>query len=156
MRALSASGGDPLSRAHFDPGHFTASAFVLSPDSEALLLVHHRKLGMWLQPGGHVDPEDVDLVAAARREAEEESGVVGLALVHDGIFDLDIHPIPGFASEPPHSHYDVRFLFQAGAPELQPSPEIAEARWVPLEDVATLSDGSVERAVAQLRSIYLR
>ena len=60
--------GDPFGRARFDPGHFTASAFVLAPDRRAILEVHHAKLGRWLQPGGHVESADDSLVSAAHRE----------------------------------------------------------------------------------------
>ncbi|MEN8041330.1 MAG: hypothetical protein ABFR95_07475, partial [Actinomycetota bacterium] len=48
-------------RSEFEPGHFTASGFVTSPDGEALLLIHHGKLDRWLQPGGHIDPEDASV-----------------------------------------------------------------------------------------------
>ena len=64
----------PLSRGHFTPGHLTASAFVVSPDDE-LLLIFHRKLGIWVQPGGHIEPGDESLLDAARREVAEEVGL---------------------------------------------------------------------------------
>src|SRR4051794_26954283 len=80
MLALCDAPGDAFGRGQFEPGHFTASAFVLSPDSSSLLLILHGKLQRWLQPGGHVDAEDVDILAAARREVEEEVGLSGLPL----------------------------------------------------------------------------
>ena len=67
--------GDPFSRSRFDPGHFTVSALVLPPDGSSLLMIFHTKLGRWLQPGGHVEPSDADLQAAARREVVEETGL---------------------------------------------------------------------------------
>jgi 8-oxo-dGTP pyrophosphatase MutT (NUDIX family) len=73
------------------PGHFTASAFVLHPSGEALLLILHRKLGMWLQPGGHLESSDVDHLGAARREVAEETGVSRLAL-RDELFDVASPP----------------------------------------------------------------
>ena len=142
---------DAFSRAHFAPGHFTASAFVLSPDRSALLLVHHRKLDRWLQPGGHVEPDDSDLIAAARREVLEETGIAALELEHPGSFDLDVHPIPALSGELPHEHFDVRFLFRAGTSELRLSSESKAVRWVPLAEVAAAgSDESVLRAVRKL------
>src|ERR1700744_1954418 len=75
MLALCDSVADPRARTSFEPGHFTASAFILSPMPDALLLILHGKLGRWLQPGGHVDRDDSDLLAAARREAREEVGI---------------------------------------------------------------------------------
>ena len=74
--------GDPFSREHFQPGHVTASAFVVSPDAQDLLLIFHGKLHRWLQPGGHVEPDDEDVLAAARREVLEEVGLSGLELLH--------------------------------------------------------------------------
>jgi hypothetical protein len=69
MLDLIGSPGDAFSRSHYSPGHFTASAFVLSPDESSLLVVLHRKLGRWLQPGGHIDPDDTDFESAAQAGA---------------------------------------------------------------------------------------
>ncbi|MGD8862604.1 MAG: NUDIX hydrolase [Myxococcales bacterium] len=151
MLALCEVPGDPFARSHSTPGHFTASGFVLSPDGEALLLIHHRKLGLWLQPGGHVDADDADMLAASRREVHEEVGLQALALAYEGIFDLDVHDIPALGDEPPHAHFDVRFLFRAPTRELQVSAEVKDARWVPLDaakDAGT--DRSVTRAVQKM------
>lgn len=144
----------PFSRSQFAPGHFTASAFVLSPHRDALLLILHRKLGLWLQPGGHVEPADVDLLSAARREVHEEVGLDALELAWDGIFDVDIHRIPAHGAEPAHEHFDVRFLFRAARRELEQSNEVRAARWVPLREVGLAhSDESVLRAVRKLSSV---
>ena len=61
----------PADRDRFEPGHFTASGFVISPNRKALLLIHHRRLDRWLQPGGHIDSEDASPIAAAIREVAE-------------------------------------------------------------------------------------
>lgn len=115
------------------PGHITASAWIVSPDHRQFLLTHHRKLGRWLQLGGHVDgnPHVHD---EALREAREESGMTRLLLVGRGDevmpLDLDIHTIPARGSEPQHLHYDVRFLLVAPADEpLRASAESFELRW---------------------------
>lgn len=152
MLALCEQPGDPLSRAAFAPGHFTASGFVLAPAGDALLLVHHKKLERWLQPGGHLEPGDRDIEQACRRELLEEVGLAGLALEHEGIFDLDIHRIPERRDEPAHRHFDVRFLFRAPSLELRhDSREVREARWFPLAEIdARLSDASVARALGKL------
>ena len=151
MLELCGASGDPLRRDHFEPGHFTASAFVLAPDRGALLLVHHRKLDRWLQPGGHVEPGDADLLAAARREVLEETGIAELALERTGSFDLDVHPIPALGPELPHEHFDVRFLFRAGTRALRLSSESKAVRWVPLSEIDRAdSDESVLRAVRKL------
>jgi len=151
MLELANATSDPLRRDHFEPGHFTASAFVLSPDRAALLLVHHRKLDRWLQPGGHVEASDLDLIAAARREVLEETGIAELELLQPASFDLDVHPIPALGRELPHEHFDVRFLFRAGTPELRLSSESKAVRWVPLAEIAAAgSDESVLRATRKL------
>jgi 8-oxo-dGTP pyrophosphatase MutT (NUDIX family) len=74
-------------------GHFTGSAWLVSADGTKVLLMHHRKLGRWLQPGGHADG-DTDLARVALREAEEETGLTDLR-IDDGIFDIDRHRIAG-------------------------------------------------------------
>ncbi|MEO5629578.1 MAG: NUDIX hydrolase [Thermomonas sp.] len=96
-------------------GHFTASAWLVSADGARVLLTHHRKLGLWLQLGGHADGE-CDLQVAALKEAEEESGLTGLR-IDPGIFDLDRHRIPEHKGVPEHWHYDVRYVVRAGANE---------------------------------------
>jgi 8-oxo-dGTP pyrophosphatase MutT (NUDIX family) len=142
-------------RSHFEPGHFTASAFVLSPDRRELILIHHRKLGLWLQPGGHIDATDVDLESAARREVSEEVGLGELEpLTADGeLFDVDIHAIPAHKQEPEHEHFDVRFAFVAQSRSFLVSEEVADVRWVALDGTsAVTSDRSVLRAVEKLRA----
>ena len=143
-------------RSHFEPGHFTASAFVLSPDRKDLILIHHRKLGIWVQPGGHVDPNDLDVEAAALREVAEEVGLRKLepVLEQGALFDVDIHPIPARKDEPAHEHFDVRFAFVADSRSFERSEEVADVRWVPLEGAQTITtDRSVLRAVDKLRAL---
>ena len=116
-------------------GHLTASAWVLDPPRRRVLLVHHRKLGKWLQPGGHADG-DPDLLRVARREVLEETSVETTAPEGPRLFDLDVHPIPLHGETPAHEHFDVRFLLVATAStEPVGNDETHEARWVPLEDL---------------------
>lgn len=145
----------PFARDSFDPGHFTASAFVRSPDLESVLLIHHRKLGIWVQPGGHIDAEDTSARAAAVREIREETGL-GSLLPDDRsgpIFDVDVHRIPARKSEPAHEHFDLRFSLIAADLTISPSIEVQAARWVRIRDVETITrDESVLRAVRKLDS----
>jgi 8-oxo-dGTP pyrophosphatase MutT (NUDIX family) len=116
-------------------GHVTGSAWILSPDRTQFLLTHHRKLGLWLQLGGHADG-DPDPAAVALREAREESGMAELELAVRGPepvpFDVDVHRIPATPSEPAHLHHDVRYLFvTAPGQTLAVSGESHDLRWFP-------------------------
>jgi 8-oxo-dGTP pyrophosphatase MutT (NUDIX family) len=116
-------------------GHFTGSAFLVSADGTRVLLMHHRKLDRWLQPGGHADG-DANLARVALREAREETGVAGLR-VEGGIFDLDRHRIPARGDEPEHWHYDVRYVVRAGTDErFAINTESLALAWRPVADVA--------------------
>jgi 8-oxo-dGTP pyrophosphatase MutT (NUDIX family) len=153
VRSLTDSAADPFARDAFTPGHITASAFILSPERDALLLVFHARLAKWLQPGGHVDPADSDVCAAARREALEESGVENLRDAgSDGIFDLDVHLIPARTREPAHEHFDVRFLFVAERLEVAAASDALDARWLAWDEIeSVVADESVARAIAKIR-----
>lgn len=94
------------------PGHLTSSALVVDAARERVLVLEHRKLRRWFQPGGHADGE-ANLAASALREASEESGIDGLVVFGPAI-DLDIHEVRPPA-EAPHDHLDVRYLVLAPA-----------------------------------------
>ena len=126
--------GDPYVRER-SAGHFTASAWLVDAAGARVLLTHHRKLDRWLQLGGHADGER-DLRAVALKEAEEESGLGGLAL-EGGIFDLDRHRIPEHKGVPAHWHYDVRYVVRAGGSEaFVVSDESHALAWRDIADVA--------------------
>ncbi|MFF3980886.1 NUDIX hydrolase [Streptomyces sp. NPDC001828] len=130
-------------------GHVTASALVIDPARERVLLTLHKKLNMWLQMGGHCEPGDATVAAAALREAEEESGVTGLTLLAGGPVRLDRHPIPA----PCHWHLDVQYaaLAPAGAVEAI-SDESLDLRWFGYDEVAQVADTSVVRLLEATRA----
>lgn len=121
------------------PGHLTGSAWVVSPDRRRALLTHHRKLGKWLQLGGHADGE-ADLLAVAMREAREESGLSRLAAVGQRLFDVDRHWIPEHGGEPGHWHHDLRFMLEGDPAEpLTLTDESKALAWVDVAAVAALN-----------------
>lgn len=130
-------------------GHVTASAWVLAPDMAAALLTHHKKLGRWLQPGGHVEEGDRSIRAAALREACEESGIATLEPIRDALFDVDVHIIPARNGEPEHFHFDMRFAFRALDRAFVVGAESNRLAWV---DLARIPDYANERSI--LRMVY--
>jgi 8-oxo-dGTP pyrophosphatase MutT (NUDIX family) len=128
-------------------GHVTASAWIVDPARTHAVLLQHRKLGRWLQLGGHVDG-DPDVRRAALREAREESGLRSLRLVSEDIYDVDVHRIPARGTEPEHEHFDVRFALEADPREpLRGNDESHDVRWVPL---AELDDYAIDDSVRRL------
>lgn len=145
-RVFLASQHDAFERANV-AGHFTGSAWVASADGRRVLLTHHRKLGLWLQPGGHADG-DRDLARVALREAEEETGVPGLRLESREIYDIDRHAIPARKLDAEHLHWDVRYVVLAGDDErFVVSEESHALEWRDVRDVAAdeHADASVRR-----------
>ncbi len=135
---------DPLVRERLE-GHFTGSAWLVSADGQRTLLTHHRKLDRWLQPGGHADG-DPDLAQVALKEALEESGVPGLRVDGEDIFDLDRHWIPERKNVPGHWHFDVRYVVHAvDSEQYVVGEESHDLAWRPVSEVAQEPDESLRR-----------
>ncbi len=133
------AGADLTTRAELR-GHATASAVLRNPKGE-ILLIEHRALQRWIQPGGHLEPDDCDLRSAALRELSEEAGINPAAVAFTGTdpIHIDCHPIPESPAkgEPAHLHLDFRFLFTADLDfgTLQ-TEEVTGAAWRPVDDLA--------------------
>ena len=143
-----------LVRAHPDvllrtcvPGHLTGSAVVVDPARGRTLLMLHRKLGRWFQPGGHADG-DANLANVAFREASEETGIEGLAVVVPAI-DVDVHEVD--LPDGIHLHLDVRYLVLAPPDAVAPgNHESLRLAWVDragLEQLSPAIDPSTRRLV---------
>jgi len=138
-------GDDIHSRATL-PGHVTTSAFILDEAGKRILLIHHRSLARWLQPGGHYEaPESLE--GSALREAVEETGVRSLALdpwhQASGIpIDIDSHLIPARPQkgEPEHWHHDVRYIVRAEEGGVRPElSEVHDAQWRDVTELETIA-----------------
>lgn len=141
--------GPAVLRREHRPGHITASAVILNADASRVLLCLHGRFGVWVQTGGHCEPTDATLAAAALREATEESGIDGLRLL-GGPIDLDVHPVT--CSAGPSVHYDVRYAVIApeGAVEKVSEESRALGWFAPdalPEPLATSTDRAVHLAV---------
>ena len=134
---------DPFLRERLK-GHLTGGAWLVSGDGRRVLMTHHRKLGRWLQLGGHADG-DTDMARVALKEAEEESGLSDLS-VEDDIFDLDRHWIPERKDVPRHWHYDVRYVVRANGSEAYVvSDESLDLAWRGIAPLADDADPSIRR-----------
>ena len=130
MTVLAATAVDPWSRAL--PLHFTASALVVHPETQRVLLRWHVKLGRWLQVGGHGDPGEADPLQIALREAAEETGLTDLVPWPDaGLRHAAVCHVPASAAEPQHEHADLRYFFATGDPAaVVPENERSPLRWL--------------------------
>jgi ADP-ribose pyrophosphatase YjhB (NUDIX family) len=150
FKSFVSSTQDCFLRSH-QVGHITGSALVVNSNLTKVLLTHHRKLGMWLQLGGHADGHHL-VHEVAMTEAMEESGLSNLSflsyewdLFQQNVsrplpFDLDSHVIPANAKDGEHIHYDVRYLIVADH-ETAPivSHESHDVRWFTIPEARHLT-----------------
>ena len=148
---------DPFDRRIVE-GHLTGSSFVVSASGDRVLLLHHRKLRRWLQPGGHADPGESTGEAVALREAREETGIGALALhpTAPRPLDVDVHRIPAHGDEPAHDHLDMRYLVTApdGAAAAHRPDESNSLRWFAWDELPDLQlDPGLTRALGKARRL---
>ena len=135
-----------FSRSNFD-GHITSSAFVIDTTHSEILLLRHKSLNRWLQPGGHVDLNDTSILASALRECNEETGIPATELKNVSVtdkwqvpFDIDSHFIPAnpMKNEDGHYHHDLRYLFvyTGDGKIIFNADESTGMKWVSFPDLA--------------------
>jgi 8-oxo-dGTP pyrophosphatase MutT (NUDIX family) len=138
------------------PAHVTGSAWVVSPDRESVLMLHHRKLDQWFQPGGHADGDN-DVLRVALRETSEETGLdpAHIRLIDEAVFDVDIHTILASHEAPRHEHIDIRFLVEIDdSLPLPGSDEAHEVLWVDFHDISRFNNNrSTYRMVEKTREL---
>jgi 8-oxo-dGTP pyrophosphatase MutT (NUDIX family) len=148
------SAADPWSRA--TPLHVTASALIVHPASGRVLLRWHPRQQAWLQVGGHADPGELDPLAIALREAQEETGLPDLrpwpspALRH-----LVIVPVAAGRGEPEHEHADLRFALATEQPDaIRPERPDAQLRWLTADDAAeTTSEANLRETLRRIEHL---
>lgn len=132
---------------HADPVHVTASAIVLNPAGDAVLLHRHKRLGLWLQPGGHIDGGEHPADAAAR-EVREETGIARVRHVAASpeVVHVDVHPGPKG-----HTHLDLRYLVEADGEPAPGRDESQDVRWFGWTDAIERADPGLRGALLSLR-----
>jgi len=137
-------------------GHISGSAWVVNPARTHVLLMHHRKLGFWLQPGGHADG-DSDIIRVVLKEASEETGIdiQHIKLLSNNIFDLDVHTVHESVHDPRHEHFDIRFLVEID--DQLPIPgndESHQIGWIDLNEVSRYNNAlSFHRLIKKTRHL---
>jgi ADP-ribose pyrophosphatase len=135
-------------------GHVTGSGWIVNRARTHTLLMHHKKLDKWFQPGGHCDG-DPDVQAVALKEAVEETGLA-VSAVNNHIFDVNNHIIPRRNDIPEHTHYDIRFLLEAEmtAGDLPSNSEALAVRWIDLNEVHLYNNSrSIMRMVEKTKKL---
>jgi 8-oxo-dGTP pyrophosphatase MutT (NUDIX family) len=132
---------------HADPVHFTASAALVGP--RGIVLHRHKRLGVWLLPGGHID-DDEPPWETALREAGEETGVRAM---HPGGTPLLFHIDVLYAAKG-HTHLDLRYLLTAQDEDCAPAPgESQHCRWFHWEEAFAVADAGLTGALRLARRL---
>ena len=130
------------------PGHVTASALVVDHSGSQVLLTLHPRLGRWVQLGGHCDDEDTDVLAAALREATEESGI-GALRIEPRLAALHVHPVTCSLGVPTR-HLDLQFVAHAPAgAQIAISDESDDLRWWPADALPEGTDHALAYLVSR-------
>lgn len=145
----------PFSRKQYRPGHITCTALILSPDARRVLLMYHHRHSRWLIPGGHVETEDVTLAVTARREANEETGVLLAPSTTARLVGMDVHGIPAKKREPFHLHHDLIFALRAESDHFHVTDEAPRIAWCRPEEFTNHDvPASIARSAARALAYF--
>jgi 8-oxo-dGTP pyrophosphatase MutT (NUDIX family) len=133
-----------------EAGHLTTSCFLVGKEQSSCLLLHHKKLNKWLQPGGHLDGQSPQ--EAILKEIKEETGLQEVDFLQNEIFDLDIHFIAPYKDTKKHYHYDIRFLIGAKTENIKKNHESKAICWVQFDK---LSKYTTERSILRMLQKFL-
>lgn len=139
--------------------HLTVTSFVVDEDGERAVLVLHRKAGMWLQPGGHVEAGDPSLAAAALREASEETGLGAVLRPALGGAPLDVqrHELSAGFGRACRAHLDVAFLFTApGGADPVASDESERVAWFAVDALPAGAAPDLPARLSRARRVLRR
>lgn len=166
MIAFAQAHPNPFDRS-IPEGHFTGSGLVMSADGSKVLLLYHRKLKRWLQPGGHGEAnEDRGEVVASREVAEETGLEPRLHPTAPRPFDVDIHTIPARGTEAAHEHLDLRYLFLAdpgetlrgeGGETTQAPTGEPSLRWLAVQEALAMDlDPGLKRMIRKAAGLLMK
>ncbi len=127
----------PFDRQCYEPGHITASTWILAEDTGQVALIYHRAAQRWLQPGGHPEAGEWDGLSTALREAKEELGLE-IERSRARLFDLDVHYIPATATQLKHQHFDLCYLCCVTHQPLCSGSDAADARWFTMAELESI------------------
>lgn len=155
VHELVAATDDPWQRSI--PLHVTASALIVHPASERVLLRWHRRQRSWLQVGGHGEAGETDPVEVALREGREETGLVDLAPWPEaGLVHVVVVPVPALGDDPAHEHADLRFVLATGDPDAaRPERPDAPLRWLSVPEARTATgEDNVRETLARVEKLF--
>jgi 8-oxo-dGTP pyrophosphatase MutT (NUDIX family) len=156
VRKLAEQTGDPWVRT--SPLHITASALIVHPPTQRVLLRWHQRQQAWLQVGGHGDPGESEPLHIALREAREESALTDLRPWPDSALrQVTVVDVPASSKEPAHQHADLRFLLATGDPDAaRPETPGNPLRWLPVAEAAELTEPNLRVLITQVEELFAR
>lgn len=143
-RSMLDEDGAALLTRHALPAHVTSSALVLSPDGRRTCLVLHGRLGLWVQPGGHLEQDDVTLAGAAAREVAEETGLTGEVLPRVAVLSRHYAPCRPEVDW----HLDVQHVLVSAMVAPTVSAESKDVAWFAVDALPDELAPGVEHSVA--------